>query len=352
MKNSKFIKSAAMILCVTTVLGACFSFVFIRANRCFSIGPDTAAIAAFMSYSNGSLFKKNQKVTENKTEKKSRSEAPEPTLNIEKTDKEKKTSSENTYPIVETNISSGNMSYENIAVKNTTGYELDIESVLNKDLPFEISDSRQVQVLIVHTHTCESYMEDDTGEYDEDFYPRTTDNEKNVCAVGEELANGLKARGIGVVHDTTRHDYPTYDGAYDRSYETIEKYLEKYKDIKVIIDLHRDSMTAQNNTKYKPVFEYNGKKAAQVMIMTGHSEDSDFSFWDENLILALKLQKKCEDMYPGMTRPLNFGDFTYNMNANNGSLLIEFGTDANTVEEAKRSGEMLANALASVLQKD
>lgn len=57
-------------------------------------------------------------------------------------------------------------------------------------------------------------------------------------------------------------------------------------------------------------------------------------------------------MYPGMTRPLNFGDFTYNMNANNGSLLIEFGTDANTVEEAKRSGAMLANALAAVLQKD
>ena len=56
-------------------------------------------------------------------------------------------------------------------------------------------------------------------------------------------------------------------------------------------------------------------------------------------------------MYSGMTRPLNFGDFTYNMNVNSGSLLIEVGTDANTLSEAVRSGEMLGNALSQVLQK-
>jgi len=51
-----------------------------------------------------------------------------------------------------------------------------------------------------------------------------------------------------------------------------------------------------------------------------------------------------------MTRPLNFGEYTYNMNFNNGSLLIEVGTDANTVEESCRSGEYLAHALADLLK--
>ena len=51
-----------------------------------------------------------------------------------------------------------------------------------------------------------------------------------------------------------------------------------------------------------------------------------------------------------MTRPLNFGEYTYNMNFNNGSLLIEVGTDVNTVEEAARSGGYLADALAALLR--
>ena len=64
----------------------------------------------------------------------------------------------------------------------------------------------------------------------------------------------------------------------------------------------------------------------------------------------MQLQKKCEDMFPDMSRPLNFGEYTYNMNFNNGSLLIEVGTDVNTVEEAARSGGYLADALAALLR--
>ena len=111
-------------------------------------------------------------------------------------------------------------------------------------------------------------------------------------------------------------------------------------------------MTADDGTKYKPTFVHGGEKAAQIMIMTGYDTEGSFDFWDENLIFAMQLQKKCEDLYPGMTRPLNFGEYTYNMNFNNGSLLIEVGTDANTVEESRRSGEYLANALSSLLKTD
>ena len=85
--------------------------------------------------------------------------------------------------------------------------------------------------------------------------------------------------------------------------------------------------------------------------MSGYDESGDFPFWNENLIFAAKLQKECEDSFPGMTRPLYFGEFSYNMDFNNGSLLIEVGTDANTVDEAAYTGELLGNALSSVLQK-
>ena len=57
-------------------------------------------------------------------------------------------------------------------------------------------------------------------------------------------------------------------------------------------------------------------------------------------------------MYPGMTRPLYFGNFVYNMNLNTGSMLIEVGTDANTLEEAVFTGGLLGNVLAEVLQSE
>ena len=254
------------------------------------------------------------------------------------------------YPIIETSITAGDLHYDKVEIDNGTPVVPDIAALLESELPFALEDNHTVQVLIYHTHTCESYIAEDSGVYYEDFYPRSTDGSCGVIAVGDKIAAMLKSRGIGVIHDKTLHDYPSYEGSYSRSWDTICAYREKYPGIKVTIDVHRDSMTADSGTKYKPVFTYQGRKAAQIMIMSGYNEDGRFPFWDENLIFAVKLQQRCEEFYPGMTRPLDFGDFTYNMNFNNGSLLIEFGTDANTVEEACRSGEFLGNALASVLQ--
>ena len=174
---------------------------------------------------------------------------------------------------------------------------------------------------------------------------------RQVDELSGQVYAWLKAKGIGVVHDKTLHDYPSYEGSYARSWDTIERYKKKYPGILVTLDIHRDGMTDDAGTKYKPTFTYRGKKAAQIMIMSGYDESGGFPTWKENLIVATNLQKECEDNYPGMTRALYFGEFSYNMDFNNGSLLIEVGTDGNTVDEAAYTGELLGNALSSVLQK-
>lgn len=344
MKRDKW-KNALKALCAVLAITLSAGIVGFRAADTLPLMDDASLLAGLVTFTNGARYE-TDKTPESARARATVSQAA-PSRKSEKV-----THSGSSHPISEINITAGTETYQNINIRNTTSYEPDYAELLSQPLPFDADDSRRVQVLIYHTHTCESYIESDTGEYYDDFYPRSTDAGKGVCAVGERLCDRLHELGIGAVHDTTLHDYPSYDGSYDRSYDTVQSYLEKYPDIKVTIDLHRDSMTADDGTKYKPVFTHNGKKASQIMIMTGHDETGErFPFWDENLIFAVQLQKKCEDMYPGMTRPLNFGEFTYNMNANNGSLLIEFGTDANTVVEATRSAEMLANALASLLQK-
>ena len=66
----------------------------------------------------------------------------------------------------------------------------------------------------------------------------------------------------------------------------------------------------------------------------------------------LQIQKKANEMYPNMVRPLNFSDFMYNMNINTGSLLIEMGAESNTLEEVKYSGFLLGKVLSEVLKKN
>lgn len=351
MKLKEKLKAAACVTLSCLICVFAFFCVYKSVGRCIDVSGTATLLAAFSVMPDGKFTQseKSEKPSSDKPKNSSKKTDENTTKavarNTSKTD-------EKTYHISEVDLSGGGVQYKNFSISNSTSYDIDVDKMLESELPFEIKDTHQAQVLIVHTHTCESYMDRDNGFYYESFYPRTTDKEKNVIAVGEAISNSLKAQGIGVVHATVLHDDPSYDGAYDRSYATIMKYLKKYKEIKVVLDIHRDSMTQDDMTRLKPTFTYNGKKAAQIMIMTGHDDSLlEFPFWEDNLNFALKLQSACETMYKGFTRPLNFGDFTYNMNVNTGSLLIEVGTDANTLDEAVRSGEMLGNALAQVLQK-
>ncbi len=289
--------------------------------------------------------------SKNKTAEKDDFEASTPTdEEIKKYDDSHK--DDEKYPVTEFTTTKGNQSYQNIQIKNASSADIDIKAELAGKLGFTIEDTDEPQVLIYHTHTSESFLKYDTGYFYEGFYPRTTDTSQNVCAVGEEIAKQLNKAGIKTIHDTTVHDYPSYNGAYDRSLDTINDYLKKYPSIKVVLDIHRDGI-GTDTAKSKPVFTVNGKKAAQVMILAGYNYDGsdEFSDWEYNLRFALQIQNTASQMYPDMMRPIYFADFMYNMNVNTGSLLIEIGAESNTVEEVRYSGYLLGKVLCKTLKK-
>lgn len=347
-------KPALTVAALTLLMTVCLGLVVYRARSCMALGDEAALLSGKLSFVNGdtssapTVATADEKPTEQQDIRPLAETPTDPRQSPEKPQDTPHTG--DPYPVKEIKVSNGNMSYENFTIRNTTDFELDVGSLLSAELPFTLEDNHEVQVLIYHTHTCERYLTEDNGIYYDDYYPRSTDGDLGVMAVGERIVETLKAHGIGAVHDTTLHDYPSYEGSYARSWETICAYKEKYPSIKVTIDLHRDAMTNDEGVKYKPTFEHDGNKAAQIMIMAGYDTEGGFDFWYDNLTFAMQLQKKCEDLYPDMTRPLNFGEYTYNMNFNNGSLLIEVGTDANTVEEACRSGGYLGEALAELLK--
>lgn len=243
------------------------------------------------------------------------------------------------------------LSYNGVYLKNSTDLTVDIKELLESPLTFKISKDGSPQVLIVHTHTTETYMTEESDYYTEAFSSRTRQSDKNMVSVGKRVAEKLNGAGIKTLHDTTEHDYPNYTGSYSRAANTINSYLKKYPSIKVVLDLHRDAVSSGESDKVKLVTEIDGKKAAQVMLVMGSQSGSvtNFPNWKENLKLAVRLQQKIEQKYPTLARPLSLMPKNYNESLTTGSLLIEFGTDVNTLAEAHYSAELVGNALAELL---
>ena len=172
-----------------------------------------------------------------------------------------------------------------------------------------------------------------------------------MIRVGDEICKVLEENGIGFIHDTGIYD-EVYEGAYSRSRETVRKYLEEYPTIQIVLDVHRDAIHYSDSEYAKPTAQINGIKAAQIMIITGAEEGyiTDFPNWENNLKFALLFQKTAEESYEGLMKPLYFCQRKYNMDLGVCSLLLEMGTDANTLEEAMYSGYLTGRVLTEIIE--
>lgn len=241
--------------------------------------------------------------------------------------------------------------YQNITVRNTTpSHSINIQSSVEKAATLSVKDKSAPTVLIFHTHTTESYELLNYGWYTTDYVTRSNSPDRNMVRVGTAICEELEKMGIGYVHDTEIHD-AQYTGAYDRSRESITKIMAENPSIQVVIDVHRDAIKQSDGTRIKPTAEINGKKAAQIMIIAGCEDGkvTDYPRWEENLTFSLQLQKTAETKYPGLMRPVLFSARKYNMDVTPCSLLLEMGSDSNTLEEAEYSGHLIGKALGELI---
>ena len=247
------------------------------------------------------------------------------------------------------------VSYGNAIIKNCTKHSAEkIRSMLETKhgLFLSTEEKDEPQVLIYHTHATEGFEPADRGYFDLSESWRSTDKTENMVAVGEVITSVLEEKGIGALHDETMHDDPGYNGSYKRSAVTVSSALSENQRISVCLDIHRDAIEPSEKEIMKPTAVINGKKAAQIMIISGCDDGSMNmpEYW-ENLRFAAALADKLEELYPGICRPVLFDYRKYNMDLSKGLLLIEIGATGNTLEEAKYSAELLANALFELLSE-
>ena len=166
--------------------------------------------------------------------------------------------------------------------------------------------------------------------------------------MGTELENQLKQYNIPVIHDTSYHDYPAYNGSYTKSLQTVENIL-KTTQADIIIDLHRDAIGSRPD--YAPTVKIGDDYASQMMFVIGTNEGGlNHPNWQQNLKFAVKVQEKAEEMYPGLFKPIMVTPNRYNQHTGKYANIIEVGSTGNTLEQSLTSMKYLAKVLDEVMK--
>lgn len=234
-----------------------------------------------------------------------------------------------------------------VTIDDEPGCTPDAAALLTAPMELPLSGG-EPKVLILHTHTTESYTQ--TNERYEETSPyRTLDPGHNMLALGKIVAEQLESSGIGVIHDTDFHDYPSYNGSYTHAASSTKAYLAQYPTIELVLDLHRDAADTPSG-QMATRCSLDGQSAAQLMFVVGTDTRLDHPDWERNLSAALKLQVLLEKENPGICRDLNLTKNRYNQHLGTVALLVEIGAAGNTLDQARLAARELAEAVRQLIQ--
>lgn len=254
---------------------------------------------------------------------------------------------EETAPPADDSIKAANLSaisgiyheYDGTAVANATDY--DVSALLDDSVAMPRFDRGKPAILIYHTHTTECYR-------NEKGLSNTTDESQNVVAVGARMAEVFRAAGYETIHLKEIFNQPEFSGSYGRSMAAVEQVLKENPSIKVVLDVHRDSIS-DDGVDYYPVTRVKGREAAQVMIVCGTDANGlSHPGWQENFTYALELSRKMGELYGEFSRPVNLRKDRFNTHFTPHTLLLEMGSAANTLDQALYAGELTAKAMMAL----
>lgn len=232
-----------------------------------------------------------------------------------------------------------------LELRNETDYAIDFSEL--PALPALEGVGEEPAVLIMHTHGSESYA---ASVEDQGTVFRTQDEEKSVIAVGEVLAEQLRAAGFGVIHDKTLCDVPDFNSAYGNARQVVQAALAEHPSIFLVLDIHRDAVENADGSQMRMVTE-SGDCARMMLVVGTDAGGLEHPDWQENLCLGAILQTRLEGAYPGIMRPLNLRTERFNQDLGRLSLLVEVGASGNTLEEAKAAAARLGEQLGALLQE-
>ena len=205
-----------------------------------------------------------------------------------------------------------------------------------REVPLEAVEPEKISVLIYCTHTAESY----DGKADED-------GRGQVLAAAHHLADTLTSvYHIGAVVSDTVHDSPDWYRSYTNSKATAAEMMSQYPDADLIIDFHRDS----GLKKADCTVGVDGRDAASLLLVVGSDQTLAHPNWEKNWETAKAVGACIDEVNPALLRGIRVQKGRYNQHLSEKCILLEVGTELNTLAEAEYSTELVAEAIAKYLQ--
>ncbi|MGM0878847.1 MAG: stage II sporulation protein D [Bacillota bacterium] len=205
-------------------------------------------------------------------------------------------------------------------------------------------------VFIYHTHNTESFTP--LLNIKNDPMNAVVDDKKNITLVGKKLDEFLQEKNIQSLHNKsdiqkiTKSKGLNFSKSYEITREIIKDVLNKNKNLKLILDIHRDSRERHQST-----IEINGESVSRITFVVSHLS----SKYEENRYIAELFHNKLEEKYPGISSGIRTmgkeTNNTYNQDLFGNSLLVEIGGVENTLEEEYRSTEILSEIINDVLDE-
>ena len=193
-------------------------------------------------------------------------------------------------------------------------------------------------IYLYNSHQKEAYSK----EYMEDYNVIP-----DVFLASHIMQEKLNSKGIKtiVMEDDITAYLNNNNLDYSKSYQASRYYLkpaiDKYKSVKLFIDLHRDSTSKEVST-----VTIDNKDYAKVMFVIGKEYDT----YESNLSIANNINDKIESKYPTLSRGVlekeGYGvNGVYNQDLASNVILIELGGDKNNLEEVTNTIDILVDIL-------
>lgn len=214
--------------------------------------------------------------------------------------------------------------------------------------PTALPETNGLSILIYHTHTWEAFTQTPENPYVETEKWRTRDNSANMVAAGDALAASLTALGFEVVHDTTAFEPPDLSSSYQRSLAMLEERCDAGETYDLYIDLHRDAFASANAVQR--TVNIGGVETARFMVLIGKGEAyKEKPDWEANYALAQRITDSLNGQHEGLGRAIGLKTGRYNQHIAPCSVLIECGSNYNTLEEVLNGIPYLAHAILAAL---
>lgn len=202
---------------------------------------------------------------------------------------------------------------------------------------------KEISVYIYNTHETESY---------DDKYLEVYNIKPTVNTMSYILKDYLNDLGVNVLIETRsvssilKKNKWSYKYSYDASKELITPVIEANKNLKLVIDLHRDSAPLSKTKTNKDNVDY-----AKILFVVG----AEHSNYKENHEVAKKLSSLLENEVEGISRGISLKSGAgvngiYNQDLSTKSVLIELGGQYNEIEELNNSLKVLSRVILKYLE--